>query len=167
MPTAAERTSAALSRLRRLYAGENQQVIYAEQIASAEKSHNERLAMGLEIRAYGGWDIKDTIEKAFESDESDLADAYRAEHPADESESLSGEWLVKSLPFRGRGGGVATGVLCCDIKTDGVYRGEMEVFWDTQAVRVKVFGVYLKELKTRGDVRNLCRELGISLENKA
>lgn len=142
---------AAAERSRKIQAGEDGLKVYLPKDPGAEYTH---LASQI---------LTNLIAK----DKSDLANAYLAEHPADDSERLTGEWVVKAIPFRGRSGGIQAGSVSVDIHTEGVFRCEFEVWWNEFGCWVRLFGAYLMRIETRSDLRLLCRALGISLEGKA
>lgn len=117
---------AAAERLRRLEAGEHQDAVYGD-FANAFR----RL------------------------DTQTLADAFLAEHPADDDEPDTEEWL--------------RGVGFTDCKNDGLrlsilarYPNLGMPFWEVCGTVIR-----LAQPKTRGQLRRLCAALGISLKETA
>lgn len=98
-------------------------------------------------------EYQDSIVYSEDVDAGILAEAYLAEHPADDDEPLSQEWL--SSVSRGVFGKVA--FVSYELLDDAsVWR----MLGDDR-------GWYLfTSVKTRGDVRRLCRALGIELKGK-
>lgn len=118
-------------------------------------------------------------------DELLLADAYLAEHPADDGEPITTEWLefvgAKIVPFKA---GVSANFLIEDYGgTEGNARVELHLVahydkgmlqtdeWITDVVSYgndgeheEGVGLVRSWCRTRGDVRLLCQALGIPLQ---
>ena len=87
-------------------------------------------------------------------DQEILANAYLAEHPADDAEPMTLEWV-----------GEVTGELLCEIGGDSSRAfvnagGILTIHRDGRVfIQLKI----VKPVKTRGDVRRLCAALGVEL----
>jgi len=89
----------------------------------------------------------------------DLANAYLAEHPADDEEPISEEWL-HSVGFEDdRAGTPTAGAL--HIRHAPLPKMDSDEEYPAHAC-VRSFPIPVP--KTRGDVRRLCRALGIALK---
>jgi hypothetical protein len=90
------------------------------------------------------------------SDAYKVADAYLAEHPADDGEPITADWLRSALPVTRS---VFPSKDCVSFLIDCKF--DIECFFGRRWVAV--FSVFILEMKTRGDVRLLCRALQIDL----
>jgi len=88
-----------------------------------------------------------------------LARAYLAEHPEDDGEPVTEEWLRSSvgwIPVEGSGYIGRDGIIFCK-GSESVYSAWLQIsqyYYDMRRI-VRV--------ETRGDVRRLCKALGVSL----
>jgi hypothetical protein len=98
-----------------------------------------------------------------------LADAYLTEHPADDNEPLTGEWLES---LGAKSSHWATGTCDYSIPSDGI---EVDVRIWSQAVDTDPEAIISNaghndnvqiQVKTRADVRLLCRALRIELKEQ-
>lgn len=88
-----------------------------------------------------------------QQDMMEIADAYLAEHPADDDEPITNEWLTSfGRHFEFNGHELA-------INSDGGV--ELWTHWGGESVVID-----LCDVATRGDVRRLLRGLGIKLPEK-
>lgn len=89
-----------------------------------------------------------------------LKDAYLAEHPADDDEPVTEEWLRSVF------GGKPTGVIGWNFSVYFYATQSPELIYEygQEADYFYQYGnASLPECKTRGDVRRLCMDLGIQL----
>lgn len=102
----------------------------------------------------GGWYFNN---EQYRRDGLMLRDAYLAEHPADDSESVTFEWL-ESIGFYRDGTHIDDPLTCCE---SAIY---LSPDHNDETVWVVFVEVYeLGHVKTRGDVRRLLAALGIEV----
>jgi len=89
------------------------------------------------------------------SDWQALAKAYLAEHPADDGEAVTVEWLESIGWLEDQTGWPAI----CLRETS-----EWGISWRGHGIWLTPMSVPLYRAPTRGDVRRLCRALGIALK---
>lgn len=134
----------------------------AELRAAAERV-NEYLNGGGPSLAYPKFGPAGARE-AFEAESSMLARAYLAQHPADDAEPVTEEWLASSINSGELKGRHAVGL--------GYYFEGFGVQVRVYRVREMLYtdilqdddNIAIGKIKTRGDLRLLCRALQIPLK---
>lgn len=98
------------------------------------------------------------------SDMETLANAYLAEHPADDDEPVTEEWWDNTLGGRH---------VCIQYSNFGLWLDtrygnvKVELYAESAALDSDCFVLTLLVKPTRGDVRRLCRALGIEPKEQA
>jgi hypothetical protein len=90
-----------------------------------------------------------------------LAESYLAEHPADDCEPITEEWL-RSVGFSDGATGESLWLRCKDSQLGHLRHTAMAL--DLITGNWTANGLGCKECKTRGDVRRLAAALGIALK---
>lgn len=86
-----------------------------------------------------------------------LADAYLCEHPADDDEPVTEEWLL-SVGFVKGGSPQARNIYCGYLTIDDIASGEASICNWNDRVAIE------RSIETRRDVRLLCKALGVTLK---
>lgn len=98
----------------------------------------------------------------YERDTRLLAQAWLAEHPEDDGEPVTEEWfrsVVGGGDFQAWSDGSKTPAAFCDAELS-IYIDEVGLI--CLRLETDLYGIdFLPQVKTRGDVRRLCRALGI------
>lgn len=97
------------------------------------------------------------------NDEQNMAEAWLEDHPRDEDDPVTAEWLLRCGFYRSGRGAVATdgdaGVSVICILPSGSYRGEWQL--EAQGTNISL----PRDFPRRRDVRLLCTALGICLSD--
>jgi hypothetical protein len=88
-----------------------------------------------------------------------LARCYLSDHPQDDGELVTEEWLDRVLPMKNDSNWTLFKHMPLQIEIEGPHGG----FWLWILTDEEV-PHRIREIKTRGDVRLLCRALGIELK---
>jgi hypothetical protein len=94
------------------------------------------------------------------NDERWVAQEYLAEHPADDADYPDGEWLLAVLPVSYSG----TDRAHVDVIEQGTVVACVDFLWSDGCTICHINLQLFREMKTRKQVRDLCRGLGITLK---
>lgn len=94
-----------------------------------------------------------------------LANAYLREHPADDAEPVTEEWM-NSLACEDSVSGLWY-YFAVDASTSLIIAMASNRNWASVEDDASTDGVFLRDISTRGDVRRLCWALGIELKEQS
>lgn len=108
---------------------------------------------------WGRWEMREALEHGQQDDCETLADAYLAEHPADDGELITEEWL-RSVGFKQSAEGtmmrLASGEPLSHLRHTAVSFDLVSGNWFANGLRCR-------KQETRGHLRRLCAALGIPI----